>query len=149
MKIISLLFCPLLLISCAQKSLTGDSYSRSEAGQAQSVQAGQVTSIRSVNIEGGTRTGAVLGSVAGGFLGSEVGSGSGRTAATIGGSLLGGAIGSRTQKAVSSRQGIDIEVQLDDGRTVSIVQEVNPNEPFAVGERVRVLSGRGGDKVTH
>ncbi|MGC6456837.1 MAG: hypothetical protein ACON4R_00570 [Akkermansiaceae bacterium] len=147
--IIPLLISPILLISCAQRSLTGDTYLRSEAGKIQSVNSGQITSLRNVKIEGDTSGGAFLGSVAGGLLGNEVGSGAGRTAATIGASLLGGAIGAQTQKAIGSRQGVEIQVKLDTGKTVSIVQEANPREPFAVGERVRVLAGSGGSKVTH
>lgn len=149
MKSFLLLLCPLLLVSCAQQSLTGDAYTRSQAGQAQTIQTGRITSIRPVRIEGGTRGGSLLGSVAGGFLGREVGHGAGRTAATIGGSILGGAVGSRAQKGLAGRQGLEMEIALDGGKTLSVVQEVNPREPFAVGDRVRVLSGRGGTKVTH
>ncbi len=144
-----LLLLPFLLVSCAQDSLTGDAYSRSQAGQVQTVQTGRITSLRSVRIEGGTGGGSLLGSVAGGFLGREVGHGAGRTAATIGGTLLGGAVGSRAQKNLAGRQGIEIGITLDGGKEISVVQQINPRESFAVGDRVRVLSGRGGTKVSH
>ena len=32
---------------------------------------------------------------------------------------------------------------------ISVVQEDNPKEPFAKGERVRVLTNGGRDRVTH
>lgn len=148
-SLFSLLLFPFLLVSCAQDSLTGDAYSRSQAGQMQTVQAGRITSLRPVRIEGGTGGGSLLGSVAGGVLGREIGHGAGRTAATIGGAVLGGAIGSRTQKKLAGRPGIEIGVTLDRGQEISVVQEINPREPFAVGDRVRVLSGRGSTKVSH
>lgn len=139
----------ILLSSCAQQSLTGDTYSRGEAGYAQNVRTGRITSIRYVKIEGGSNTGAIIGGVAGGILGNEIGSGAGRTAATIGGAGLGMVAGSHAEKAIQSRQGIEIAVKLDQGGSVSIVQEVNNNESFRVGDRVRVLSGGGRDRVSH
>lgn len=138
-----------LLSSCAQQSLTGDTYSRGEAGYAQNVRTGRITSIRYVKIEGGTGTGSVLGGVAGGLIGNQIGGGSGRTAATVGGAALGMIAGSHAGKAVESKQGIEIQVRLDKGGSVSVVQEVNPRESFSVGDRVRVLSGGGRDRVTH
>ncbi len=138
----------LLLASCAQQSLTGDTYSRGEAGFAQNVRTGRITSIRNVKIEGGTATGSVLGGVVGGLAGNQVGAGSGRTAATVGGAALGMVAGSHAGKAIESRQGLEITVRLDQGGSVSIVQQVNPRETFNVGDRVRILSGGGRDRVT-
>lgn len=140
----------LLLSSCAQQSLTNDAYNKAEVGAAQSVEYGRVTSLRYVAIEGNTQGGALAGGVAGGFLGSEVGHGAGSTAASIGGALLGSAIGSQVQKSVTSKQGLQIEVRLDSGKSISVVQEVNPHEAFNVGDRVRVYSGGGSrTRVTH
>lgn len=140
---------PLLFISCAQQSLTGDSYSRSEAGQAQTVKKGRITSIRYVNIEGGTTAGTVVGGVAGGILGNQIGSGRGRTLATLGGVGVGAIAGSQAQKSMGSRQGIEIEVRLDSGNSMSVTQQANPNEPFGVGERVRVLYNGGRARISH
>lgn len=139
----------ILLSSCAQQSLTGDTYSRGEAGYAQNVRTGRITSIRYVKIEGEATSGAVLGGVAGGVLGNQIGHGSGRTAATLGGAALGMVAGSHIGKEAQSRQGIEIMVRLDQGGTVSIVQQANPREEFRVGDRVRVISGGGRDRVTH
>lgn len=140
---------PLFFASCAQQSLTGDSYSRSEAGQAQTVKNGRITSIRYVKIEGGTTAGTILGGVAGGVLGNQIGGGTGRTLATVGGAGLGAVAGSHAQKNMGSRQGLQIEVRLDEGGSVSVTQEDNPNEPFAEGERVKVLYGGSRTRVTH
>lgn len=146
-------FLPLLLVpfffaSCAQESLTGDTYQRGEVG-GQNVRSGRITSIRNVTIEGGRAAGGILGGVAGGFLGNQVGSGSGRTAATIGGAAVGTAAGTHAQQAIDSRPGLEIQVRLDGGGSISVVQEVNRNETFSVGDRVRVLDGGGRMRVTH
>ena len=140
---------PLFFASCAQDSLTGDTYSRNEAGRAQDVRMGKITSIRNVEIEGSSTGGALLGAVAGGLLGNQIGSGSGNTAATVGGAAVGGIAGSHAGKAITKKPGIEIQVRLEKGGSVSIVQEVNPREPFAVGERVRVLFSGGRGRVTH
>lgn len=146
MKLISAIaLLPFFFVSCAQDSLTGDTVSRGEAGRAQSVSTGTITSIRPVKIEGNTTGGTLVGAGVGGLLGNQIGGGSGRTAATVGGALVGGAVGSNVGQNVTSRNGIEIEVRLDQGGSrISVVQEVNPRENFSVGDRVRVINGGGG-----
>lgn len=141
---------PLLFASCAQQSLTGDTYSRQEAGRSQSVYKGRVTSVRLVKIQGNSQAGTVIGGIAGALLGKEIGSGS--TANTIGGVAgagLGAVAGSRIQQAQGTKQGVEITVKLDTGRRISAVQEVNPRETFNVGDRVRVLSNGSKTRITH
>jgi outer membrane lipoprotein SlyB len=142
---------PFLLVSCAQDSLTGDTVSRGEAGRAQDVRTGVITSIRPIRIEGSTTGGTLVGAGVGGLIGNQIGGGSGRTAATVGGALLGGAAGSRVGQNVTSRNGLEIEVRLTEGgRRFAVVQEVNPRESFAVGDRVRLITGAGGrTRVSH
>lgn len=140
----------LLVVSCAQDSITGDTYTRSDTRQAQNVNTGYITSIRPVKIEGGTQTGGLLGAVAGGFLGSNLGNGrTAHTAGTIGGALAGAAVGSHAEQALNSRKGIEIAVRFDGGRTVSVAQEINPREQFQVRDRVAVLSSGSGARVAH
>jgi outer membrane lipoprotein SlyB len=140
----------ILLSSCAQDSLTGDTYSRGEAGRAQSVQTGRITSIRAVKIEGANQGGALVGALAGGFLGRNIGGGrAANTAGAVGGALVGSAIGSHAQQAASSRNGIEISIRLDGGGSLAIVQEVNPREPFYIGDRVRILGSGDRTRVSH
>ena len=147
--IIAIATLPLLLISCAQQSLTGDTYSRNEAGQAQSVQQGRITSIRYVKIEGETTAGTILGGVAGGILGNQIGGGAGKTLATVGGAGLGAVAGSHAQQSMGSRQGLEIQVRIDGGGSLSVTQEANPRESFSVGDRVRVLGNGSRARITH
>ncbi|MEO5714189.1 MAG: glycine zipper 2TM domain-containing protein [Luteolibacter sp.] len=148
--IIALATLPFLFVSCAQDTLTGDTYSRSETGQAQTVKKGRITSIRYVKIEGGNTAGAIIGGVAGGVLGNQIGGGAGRTLATVGGAGVGAVAGSHAQQSMQNRQGIEIEVRLDGGAgTLSVTQEVNPNDTFSQGDRVRVLYNGGRARVSH
>lgn len=140
----------ILVASCAQPSMTGDTYQRGQVGQAQTVETGKVISVRPVKIEGGTQAGSLLGAVAGGFLGSNIGSGrSAHTAGAVGGALVGSAVGSHAEQAMNSRPGIEITVKLDRGGSLSVVQQVNPREEFYVGDRVRILGSGNSAKVTH
>ncbi len=128
--------------------MDGSTFSRNEAGQAQSVNRGRITAIRNVNIQGGNTAGTVIGGVAGGALGSNIGSGrTSNTAGAIGGALVGGAVGSHAQQRMQSRNGIEITVRLDSGGSVAVVQEVSANERFNVGDRVRVLSNGSRTRV--
>ncbi|MCH7227731.1 glycine zipper 2TM domain-containing protein [Haloferula sp. A504] len=149
MKSLLFLAVPVLFAACAQPSLTGDTYSRGEAQSAQQVRYGKVTNVRFVTLEGSSTGGAILGAVAGGYLGRQVGSGSGRDAATIGGAALGGTAGSYAGQAANRRQGVEISVKLDGGGEVAIVQQADKDEPFYVGERVRVLGSGGRARVSH
>jgi len=151
MKMKPLLCLPVIfwLSSCAQDSLTGDTYSRGEARQYQSVSTGRITAIRPVKIEGGSDAGMLVGGLAGGLLGSNLGQGrAANTAGAIGGALLGGAVGSHAEQSMGTRQGIEITVRLDDGGSLAVVQEVSRNEQrFMIGDRVRVLSSGGRTRV--
>jgi len=139
----------LALGGCAS-SLTGDSYSRDEARQVQTVRMGTIESLRPVKIEG-TKTpiGAGAGAVVGGIGGSTVGHGRGSAVAAVIGAVAGGLIGAATEEGFTRTQGVEITVREDDGTMRAYVQEVQPNEIFRVGERVRILSLNGTSRVAH
>jgi outer membrane lipoprotein SlyB len=140
----------IMFSSCAQDTLTGDTYSRNEARQAQTVSKGRITSIRPVKIEGGNQAGTLVGGLAGGLLGSNIGHGrSSHTAGAVGGALVGGALGSHAEQAMTSRNGIEITVRLDQGGSIAVVQEVSPREQWNVGDRVRVLNSGGRTRVAY
>ena len=142
--------CPLLVVSCAQDSMTGDTYSRYEAGHAQSVKTGRITSIQNVNIQAGNNAGKIIGGIAGGFLGHNIGSGTAaNTAGAIGGALVGSAVGSHLEQGIGSRPGLNIIVKLDGGGSISVVQEYSRNEYFKIGDRVKVFYNGDKTRVTH
>lgn len=136
----------LLLISLAgcQSSLTGDSYSRSEARKMQRVEYGIVEYLRPVKIEG-TKTpiGSATGAAVGGVAASTIGSGKGRTIATVLGAVAGGVAGAAVEESVTRRQGVEITVRKDNSELISVVQEVSSSVPFYVGDRVRILTING------
>ena len=85
--------------------------------------------------------GTAIGAIAGGVLGSTIGKGDGRTAATVGGAVAGGAIGHQVEK---NNRPADyswrFDVEMDNGRRVTVMQADNPD--IQSGDRVRVFNGR-------
>ena len=140
----------LLPVGCAQ-NVGGSTYRANQVQQSQSVQYGTVTGVRGVTIESNSdgTVGAVGGGVAGGVLGSMLGRGRGHGVGAVVGALAGAGIGYASEKALTTQNGLEIEIQLEsNGQIVSIVQ--GADESFAVGDRVRVLYGWDNSaRVTH
>jgi outer membrane lipoprotein SlyB len=132
----------LYITGCAS-SRSSEVYSRDQARQAHTVEAGTVESVKQVLIEGTkTPVGAAAGGVAGGVLGSTIGRGSGRALATVGGALLGAAGGAAAEEGLTRKQGLEIVVRKDSGETLVVVQEADV--PIYPGDRVRILRGPDG-----
>jgi outer membrane lipoprotein SlyB len=139
-----------VLLGGCTSSLTGDTYSRDEARRVQTVRMGTIESLRPVKIEG-TKTpiGAGAGAVVGGVAGSSVGGGRGSLVAAVIGAVAGGLLGSATEEGLTRAQGVEITVREDDGSTRAYVQQVQENEVFRVGERVRIMTVDGTSRVSH
>jgi outer membrane lipoprotein SlyB len=136
-----------LAAGCMPESRSGSVYSRDQARTSQSVNYGTILRVNLVTIEG-TQSGAgtVAGGAMGGALGSAVGSGSGQVISTVGGAILGGIAGSAIEKGVTTTQGVEIEVQLDNGELLVVVQE--NDAVYRVGDRIRVLrDARGTTRI--
>lgn len=133
----------IILFSGCASSRSGNVYSRDQARTAHDIYLGTILSVDSVQIEG-TQSGAgtVGGSVGGGFAGSTVGRGGGSVLASVAGAIAGGVAGAVTEEKVTRREGLEMTVQLDNGRTMVIVQEAD--EKYEVGEKVRILTGSDG-----
>lgn len=89
-----------------------------------------------------TGAGAAVGGVAGGVVGSTIGQGKGSTLASVGGALAGAAIGSKSEQKMRTKPALEIEVKLDSGRTLVIVQEAD--DIFHVGDHVRIITDNKG-----
>ncbi|OCR26719.1 membrane protein [Pseudomonas syringae] len=139
-----------LTLGGCTSNLTGDSYSRDEARTVQTVRLGTIESLRPVKIEG-TKTpiGAGAGAIVGGVGGSAIGGGRGSVVAAVIGAVAGGLLGSATEEGLTRTQGVEITVREDDGTMRAYVQQVQENEIFRVGERVRIMSVNGTSRVAH
>ena len=133
----------LVLVSCQAPSQGGRTYSRDQAQRPLEVYYGTVLNVADVQIQGReSGAGATGGAIVGGIVGSTIGSGRGRRLATTGGAVAGAAAGSAAEQSRAIRPGIEIEVELDDGRIMVVVQE--KDDEFAVGDRVRLVTAPDG-----
>ena len=137
-----------LLTGCAP-SLSGNTYSRDQVRQEQSVRTGIVEGVREVQIEG-TRSGIgpAAGGVVGGIAGSTIGQGRGSAVGAVLGAVAGGIAGQAAEQVGTRKNGVEVTVLLDNGGLIAITQEAG-NDNFRPGDRVRVLAGGGASRVTH
>jgi len=132
----------MIMVGCASSS--SNVYTYEQTMRAQAVDTGTVESVKSIIIQSSNPpvVGGAIGGVTGGVLGSTVGSGHGRDVATIVGALAGAAIGAAIEHEAGTRNGFEIVVNLDSGRTIVVVQEADV--PMFPGDRVRVLTAPDG-----
>lgn len=134
-----------LLGGCASNSsqpYASDAY-RSGYDNTASTGYGTIDSIQVTT--GGSRTsgaGALVGGVVGALAGNQVGSGGGRTAATVAGGVAGAAIGNRVEanRNAEGQQMYEVNVRLDNGEYRTVVQD-NVYD-LRTGNRVRIVDGR-------
>ncbi|MGB1271006.1 MAG: glycine zipper 2TM domain-containing protein [Endozoicomonas sp.] len=131
----------LISLSGCMSDTTGTTYSRIEARQMQVVRFGTVADVRMVKLEGtegevGTLAGAAVGGIAASSIGGERES----VIAGIAGAVAGGVLGHMAEKKLTTQQGVELTIRLEDGSYISVVQQADPNAPFSNGGRVKVLS---------
>jgi len=148
------LLLPLLVMSAVNIGCSsnpyGDSYDVADTRKVQTVFYGVVVSAAPVNIEGdkgSSAVGTIAGGAVGGILGSKIGGGSGSDIAAIGGAILGGVAGNKAAQGITKRHGVNLTIKLDSGKTIAVVQEVNPNMLFRAGQRVQVNQQGGTARV--
>ena len=133
----------LFAAGCAD-NYSGDTYASNRSGIVQNVSYGTVTNIRQVTIQDDSSNmpiGAVAGAVVGGILGHSVGGGTGKQLATVGGVVAGGLAGNAIQNQTGKTTGVEVEIRLDNGQTIAVVQKMDPN--FQIGSRVRLVDAGG------
>jgi outer membrane lipoprotein SlyB len=131
----------LSLAGCAHSS--SSTYDAGDVGRTIETAQGSVISSRAVEISGDTNA---VGPLAGGALGaagSALGFNGSGLVAVIGG-VIGAGIGYLTQQQLNNRDGIEYVLHMDDGRTVTLVQNRADGEvPLADGTPVLVqVSGQ-------
>ncbi len=148
MKQASYLILSILIITgCAYSSQRPDVVDRSVAQKAQSVTFATVVDIDRIVIAGNRAVGATAGAVIGAAAGqsatdSEVESG---IAGVLGG-LVGSAVGSAIGDAATRKDAIEVLLELDNGKTISIIQEES-QYMFAVGQRIKIIKSSGKSRV--
>lgn len=121
--------------------------SRGTLGSMSVEHTGIVTNVRQVNVEGQRTNLGLIGGAALGGAAASGGSGVGGAVAQAGGAVVGAIAGQAVEESVTRKQAQEITIRLDDGRTVVVTQEVATGI-YQDGDRVRVLDGGGGARVS-
>jgi outer membrane lipoprotein SlyB len=142
----------LALAACGTPSQTMSSYPSSPATTTAATTRSSATGyevVESINLvqqqaqqRSPISLGSVAGAVVGGVLGNQVGSGRGRTAATIAGAAGGGLVGHQMEgnmAASGQGQAYQVTVRMDNGAVQTLTQETQPG--VQIGDRVRLADG--------
>ncbi len=133
--LVGVLIAVLLIGGCASAST--NTYDAADVGRTIETASGKVVASRSVDVKGGT---SAAGPVAGGAVGGATGGlafGSGWAA--ILGAVVGAGVGYVAEQQFNNGEGTEYVVEMDDGRTVTIVQnKVDDTAPIADGTPVLV-----------
>lgn len=102
---------------------------------------GTVESVRHIVQQGeASGAGAVIGGVAGGVLGHQIGSGRGNDAATVLGAVGGAYAGHQIEKNKNKKSSWQVRVRLDTGQLRTLSFRGEP--AFREGDRVKIVNGR-------
>jgi len=102
------------------------------------VDCGSVIDLKTVTVKGeSSGAGMVLGGVAGGVLGHQVGSGRGNTAATVVGAAGGAYVGNEIEKNRNTKTRYVVYVKMEDGSTRNWTYS-NPTS-YRIGDKVKVV----------
>jgi outer membrane lipoprotein SlyB len=110
--------------------------------EAQCEHCGTVVSVHTYEraAESGSGMGAATGAVVGGLLGNRVGSGNGRTLATVAGAVGGGYAGNHIEKNMHKTTVTDVSVRMSNGSVRKFTE--NGRSHWRNGEHVRVDHGQ-------
>ncbi len=121
-KLLSIISASAVLAACAA-NINSNHYETSQAGTVGQVQPCTVVSVRQVNVSSAdSSTGAVIGTIGGGVAGSTIGHGRGSVLGALGGAALGGIAGNMAQEGLTSQDGVEYIVKLDNGTMRTITQ---------------------------
>lgn len=137
-----------LLSGCASSPMNNTGYNggaSSGYGNTASMGYGTIESIQVTQADSGRTSGAgaVAGALVGALAGNQVGSGSGRTAATVAGGVGGALVGNNIEKSRNAGGGQEmyqVNVRMDNGEYRTVVQDSVYD--LRVGNRVRLVDGR-------
>ena len=143
LTILSILF----ISSCVNTSLQPDVVNRSDAQKDQYVVFGTIADITNVIIEGDREVGAAAGLAIGGVAGKKsTDSDLGSDVASVLGGLIGSAVGSEIGSAITKKNGVELLIETDAGRFISIIQEVSDFKYYK-GQKVRIIKRNGKSRV--
>lgn len=156
----SALACLLLFAfcGCGGAGRTVNHFPRGHTGLAHTLEKGRIVSQQAIVIDGTT---SMVGTSIGAAVGTAVGAAASGTIEderdlrqTIGTSAIGGAVGAVVgrvvEKKLTERRGQELQIELEDGERLVVIQAVENKRPFVDGEEVLVYTTQNGiSRVYH
>ena len=143
----------LTMLSACQSSQSQNVYDAQEVGKQTDIEFGVIRAVKHVQVQAEqSGVGTLGGAAAGGVAGSAAGGGKGAILTAIGGAIIGGLAGNAAESALRDKVGIQYVIRKENGKTVSIVQNIGKDDvPLHVGQHVMIqttgeyqeASGRG------
>jgi outer membrane lipoprotein SlyB len=127
-----LLVCLLLLLALGENCAVAED--RIDYGTVTAIEIYRTSDNQPIN------AGTVIGGIAGGVIGHQIGSGGGKTAATVIGTIGGAVVGNQIEKNKAQASRYRITVKLDSGSSLIVEDKGDVN--LRVGDRVRVEDNR-------
>jgi len=128
------------LLSACQDMQSQNTYNEGEVGKQTDIEFGVIRAVKHVKVQAqNSGVGTIGGAALGGVGGSEMGGGKGAILTTIAGAIVGGVAGNAAESALDNKVGIEYIIKKENGKTVSIVQNIGKDDkPLHVGERVMI-----------
>ena len=133
-KALSVWMCVPLVLALASNLALAETAIRIDYGKMEAIEIYRASDNRPVNV------GTLVGGVAGGVIGHQIGGGRGKTAATIVGAIGGAVVGNEIERKQVQGARYRITVRLDSGSTLIVEDTRDIN--LRVGDRVRVENDR-------
>ena len=137
----------LFVFSCSNMSLAPEVVRKSDTQKQQYVTIGTIIDVTNVAIEGDREAGSAAGAVIGAATGKNVTESEPESdiAAIIGG-LVGSAVGAEIGSKLTKKDGVELLIETNGGRMVSIIQEVGKYN-YAPDQKVRIIKRNGKSRV--
>jgi outer membrane lipoprotein SlyB len=146
-KNLLLLLSIFFIVGCVNNSYGPDVVKRFDAQKQQYVVLGTIIDITEVTIEGDRELGATAGAIIGGVAGKNVTESEPESdIASLLGGLVGSAIGSEVGSNLTRKDGIELLIETDSGRLLSIIQEISAFT-YSKNQRVRIIKRNGKSRV--
>ena len=122
--------------ACSMADYKPESISKYQAGEIETVILGTIIQLEPVVIEGNRDLGAAAGAAVGADLGSD--NDKAPVAAGVIGALIGSAVGGEIGSRVNEKRAVELTIQLENEKIISIVQEVSEKYSFFEGQKVKI-----------
>ena len=123
--------------ACSMADYKPESISKYQAGEIDTVILGTIIQLEPVVIEGNRDLGAAAGAAVGADLGSD--NDKAPVAAGVIGALIGSAVGGEIGSRVNEKRAVELTIQLENEKIISIVQEVSEKYSFFEGQKVKIV----------